>query len=313
MAPDLDREKPALEELRDPDWRYGWFDGVFRGIVGEDPLDLEILSAEIRHLGLGDFLLSYEGNRFTFLADDRILKPRVCKPERIELLRRILARLPESRGSAAGFESTLRCTMVGESETDEFLYVPDRGTVHVIRRRRPVDAGDLARDPERRRLPSWNRRQVLRAGSIAFLIVAASVGLAWKRGYFETLFGTGPGDLELDAGPFAGDLEITVERAGSRNEFIGEWKKGFGASEKGFDEYLTGVSDPERKRAYRKLVSEGRFWLVLEDERGKALETRRIFCTPPWESREAFRALMHPRIGAVRFRLLAREPRRKGE
>ncbi len=277
--PPLPAERTAA--VPPPDWRFGWFDGVLRGPVRGDFVELRLLRDRLRELHPGCFHVVTEGDRFSIFADDTVFLRGEFDAGRLTALAAAFSELLRTGRAPSSIETTLRCTFVGETAVRECLFVPQDAGFEVFARERRPDPMDYLRDPARGREGECSRRQVLAGWAAGLALAALSGGLAWRRGLFGSLGLDAAARVAFDPGPFAGLLEMEIRKRLFAYEVVARYARGVPRTRAAFDGLVAAARGP-RRTALERLKSGGLLWVRAENKRGRVLEERQLYCAPPW-------------------------------
>ncbi len=205
---------PPLGPRDETDFKDGvyWFDGILEGPVG----DIQAMRAtlpKLAALGLEAVNIEVEGGRFSLLAADGRRTIAAEHGLDLEAVRNELEALIALSPRPEACESTLRATEYGRERARETLFAVKKGTISRVSRERALRAEDAARAalPEPGAVdPVLGRRRKL---ILVSALTLAGLFMIWQSGVIGALFAPAASDLEMDAGPFTGLLQIEIDSA----------------------------------------------------------------------------------------------------
>ena len=239
--------------------RWVTLDGILDGRIKDGPA-IAAAVATLNGLGICRFELEQDGGRFTLLpANDRVAGAGFDEARQNELLEQLRKIAGATNGAV---ESTLRCTMIYESEVAETLF---RGTtpppagdgVEPLTRVRPLAASDtppeLPKGPPVRQL--LRRREVVIV--VPLLIVAFGL-MAWQTGLLDRLLAASARGLVVETAAFGDLLTAEVESSWGNYKVTIRRGAGYPADRDAWDAraaVATNASEADRLRD--RIVREG--------------------------------------------------------
>lgn len=274
---------PPPPDTTPPEGEPRWvtLDGILEGRVGDGPA-LARAIAGLNGLGICEFEFDRDGGKFSVLPANRQVRgagfDAAAQNELLEHLRAIAA---AARGPV---ESTLRCTMVYETQCTETLFravapPPAGDGVETLTRVRPVRADDAP--PDLPSQPPW--RKMLRRKEVVIvlpLLIVAFGLLAWRSGLVDRLLSANVRGIEIDTHEFGGLLAADVESEWGNYSVTVRRGDDYPSTSAGWDARAA-ASTTETERLRDNLVREGQdVWVQLRDTEGAVLAQRSVELRP---------------------------------
>lgn len=261
--------------------RFVTMDGILEGRIGDGAAIARAVQ-ELSRLGICAFELDRDGGKFTVMPENRQVRgDRFDLDKQNELLQHLCTIAKAARGPV---ESTLRCTMVFDTECAETLFraavpTPEGQSLEPLTRMRPRRADDVP--PDLPPPPPWQqllkRREVLIA--LPLLLIAFTL-LAWQSGLVDRLLSANATGLEVQNGAFGGLLHAEVENNWGDYRVVLKRGPEHPADAAAWDAYAAAAKD-EAARLHGVVVREGQdIYLQLRDESDHVLAETKASLRP---------------------------------
>lgn len=261
--------------------RFVTMDGILEGRIGDAAAIARSVQA-LSKLGICAFELDRDGGKFSVMPENRQVRGDGFDLDRQnELLQHLCAIAAAARGPV---ESTLRCTMVFDTECAETLFraglpAPEGPGIEPLTRMRPRRADDVP--PELPPPPPWRQLLQRREVMIALpLLLIAFLLLAWQSGLVDRLLSANATGLTVENGAFGDLLHAEVANEWGNYRVAITRGAGYPADAAAWDAYAAAAKD-EAARLCGVVVREGQdIYLQLRDADDRVLAEGRANLRP---------------------------------
>jgi hypothetical protein len=290
----------APPPLTSGDPRFAWFDGIVEGRLG-DAAAVRDAVARANRAGYVRMNVGVDGGRFSVLMDDATIPASRMTDANRGALANALHEI--ATASAGPIESTLRCTEVFRDEVRETVFLPDAGGIRAVTRTRPVADADLHRNPEVAPPTSASMGRG-RLAIVGVLLLVAFGLAAWTSGWVDRLLSAKAEAIVIEAGPFAGFVQVESEKAWGDYRVTLRRGAAFPVSNEAVAAARAKASTPAERAAVEIVANGGELWIRLEDAAGHVLHAERAELRPLVAGAEReVEARLPGRITAARVRL----------